>query len=34
MEGEPYSMWAFCGHQLCLVMLCGDDLATSAPVSC
>ena len=22
-----------CGHQLCLVMLCGDDLATSVPVS-
>ncbi len=28
-----YLTWAFCGHQLCLVMLCGDNLATSAPVS-
>ena len=26
-------LWAFCGHRLCLVVLCGDKLATGVPVN-
>jgi hypothetical protein len=33
LMGNVCQLWEFCSYQLCLVMLCGDSLATSAPVS-